>query len=155
MSRNAAMTNKRRRSREITLQALYAHEMAGSSADYVVDNLIEQTKDEARIKTFAIELFRACTGNRKNIEKYIIQQAHNWDFDRIATLDKLIMRMAITEFLYFPDIPPKVSIDEAIEVSKTFSTEKSGHFINGILDGVLSILKEEDLLKKTGRGLNE
>lgn len=149
------MTNKRRRSREIALQALYAYEMAGNSVDDVVRDLIEKTRDESRIKKFAIELFRACTGNRKDIEKYIMQQAHNWDFDRIAILDKLIMRMAITEFLYFSDIPPKVSIDEAIEVSKTFSTERSGHFINGILDGVLSILKEEDLVKKTGRGLNE
>jgi len=137
------------------LQALYAHEMTGNPVDFIVEDLIKKTSEDDRIKSFAIELFRACTGNRKNIEKYIIQQAHNWDFDRIAILDKLIMRMAITEFLYFSDIPPKVSIDEAIEVSKSFSTEKSGHFINGILDGVLSILREEGLVKKTGRGLNE
>ena len=65
------------------------------------------------------------------------------------------MRMAICEFLYFDDIPPKVSIDEAIEVSKKYSTEKSGHFINGILDGILAHLKKEHLLKKSGRGLNE
>ena len=149
------MINKRRKSREYALQALYAHEMSGNPVDLIINDVINNVNEEEKIKEFASELFKTCTLNRKEIEKYIIQQAHNWDFDRIAVLDKLIMRMAICEFLFFEDIPPKVSIDEAIEVSKKYSTEKSGYFINGILDGILAHLKKENLLKKHGRGLSE
>jgi N utilization substance protein B len=70
-------------------------------------------------------------------------------------LDKLILRLALCEFLHFPDIPPKVTIDEAIEIAKKYSTEKSGRFVNGILDAVLIDLRKEGRLHKKGRGLSE
>ena len=73
--------------------------------------------------------------------------------ERITIIDKLILRQAICEFLYFSDIPLIVSIDEAIEISKIFSTDKSGKFINGILDSILLDLKEEGRICKKGRGL--
>ena len=72
---------------------------------------------------------------------------------RIALIDKILLRMAICEILYFPDIPPKVSINEAIEIAKEFSTAGSGKFINGILDAILSEEKTAGRLNKTGRGL--
>jgi N utilization substance protein B len=68
-------------------------------------------------------------------------------------VDRLTLRMAITEFLHFEDIPPKVTINEAIEVAKSYSTEQSGTFLNGILDAVLKTLKTEGRLRKSGRGL--
>ena len=83
----------------------------------------------------------------------IKKKALNWDFDRIAVIDRIILRMAMCEFIYFDDIPPKVSIDEAIEISKKFSTEKSGKFINGILDSVLNEWNQENKINKKGRGL--
>lgn len=147
------MINKRRQARELALRAFYAIEMSGNSLDKVIADVIDGTEEEEQIKAFATTLLKTSVENKKELEKYIIQQAHNWDFDRIAILDKLAMRMCICEFLYFEDIPPKVSIDEAIEVSKKYSTEKSSMFINGILDGVLSHLKKEGILKKSGRGL--
>ena len=67
--------------------------------------------------------------------------------------DKILLKMCITEILYFPDIPPKVSINEVIDMAKEYSTSNSGKFINGILDAILSDLKKEGNLKKTGRGL--
>ncbi|MCH9006988.1 transcription antitermination factor NusB [candidate division KSB1 bacterium] len=145
----------RRRAREAALRAMYAHEMSGNPLESVIENMIQSLNEDDKLKRFAVELLRASAEHKDELEKLIVSRAQNWEFDRIAILDKLIMRMAICEFLHFEDIPPKVSIDEAIEISKTYSTEKSGTFINGVLDGVLNQLKGDGLLKKSGRGLNE
>jgi len=149
------MLNKRRQARELALRALYAHEMSGNPVDSIIDEMIQTTSEEPTTKQFAEALVRASIKERDQIEKLIVKQAHNWDFDRIAVLDKICMRMAIAELICFEDIPPKVTIDEAIEISKKYSTERSGHFVNGILDGVLTYLKQKGLLQKSGRGLQE
>jgi len=140
----------------LALRALYAHELSDNPIEGIVqDMILNNPQDHERVKAFAAALVRQCIFNKKAIEELIVGQAHNWDFDRIAVLDRLIMRLAICEFLYFEDIPPKVSIDEAIEISKKYSTEKSGIFINGILDGIFLQLKRDGRLSKSGRGLNE
>jgi len=149
------MTLSRRQARELALRACYACELSGNPVERIIEEMIDQVDRDERTRQFAARLLRQSVEHRDEVEKYIIKQAHNWDFDRIAVLDKLIMRMCIAEFLYFPDIPPKVSIDEALEVSKKYSTEKSSVFINGVLDGVLASLKSSGLLKKSGRGLDE
>lgn len=77
----------------------------------------------------------------------------NWDFQRIAILDRVILRMGICELIFFKEIPPKVSMNEAIELAKLFSTERSGQFINGVLDAVLNEMKASGGLAKAGRGL--
>lgn len=145
----------RRKARELALRALYAHEMSGNPVDMIIEDLINSCDEEERVKKFATELLTKGVSNKKFCESLIKQRAHNWDYQRIAMIDKLISRLAICEFLYFEDIPPKVTIDEAIEIAKEYSTEKSGQFINGILDGVLLDLKKQALLKKRGRGLNQ
>ncbi len=137
----------------MALRALYAFEMSGTPIERIVDEIVLQADEDEPSKEFATRLLNKCTENQSEVEQLIIKQAHNWDFARIAILDKLIMRICISEFLYFEDIPPKVSIDEAIEVSKKYSTEKSSVFINGILDGILAHLQKNGLLKKSGRGL--
>jgi N utilization substance protein B len=83
----------------------------------------------------------------------IKSKVSNWEMDRIALIDKLLLRMGICELIYFEDIPPKVSINEVIEISKKFSTAGSAKFINGVLDAVLNDLKKSGQLKKSGRGL--
>jgi N utilization substance protein B len=143
----------RRRARELALRAFYAFEFSGNPVETIVEEMIQSARLEDRIKEFARQLFETAAKNKKECDKYIITKAQNWDFERIAIIDKLIMRLAICEFLYFADIPPKVTMDEAIEIAKKYSTEKSGHFINGILDSVLLDLKQENLIKKSGRGL--
>ncbi len=70
------------------------------------------------------------------------EKSKNWDFERIAIIDRLIIRMAICEFLFFDDIPPKVSISEAIEIAKKFSTDDSSAFVNGILDAILHMISK-------------
>lgn len=149
------MLNKRRQARELAVRALYAHEMSGNPVDSIIDEMIQTTGEEPATKQFAAALVRASIKEKAQIEKLIVRQAHNWDFDRIAILDKICMRMAIAELLCFEDIPPKVTIDEAIEISKKYSTERSSHFVNGILDGVLTYLRRKGLLNKKGRGLQE
>ena len=91
--------------------------------------------------------------NQQQIDKIIQSKIHNWEYDRVSVLDKIIMRIGIAELMNFPEIPPKVTINEAIEIAKEYCTGKSGQFINGILDSYLSELKKDDKLNKEGRGL--
>ncbi len=147
------MHYKRRLVREKTLQALYALELSDDSIDHILSYTIDQLRDDQESHTFARTLFQKCIDAKEEIDPLIRTQVANWEFDRIALIDKLLLRMTITELLYFEDIPPKVSINEAIEIAKRFSTEKSGKFVNGILDAILERLKSENKLLKRGRGL--
>jgi transcription antitermination protein NusB len=102
---------------------------------------------------FAKNLLRKAIINHDELRGFIKEHSRNWDLDRIAFMDILIMQLAITEFLWFPSIPTKVSLNEYIELSKYYSTEKSRNFINGILDKTLKDLKSSEKINKTGRGL--
>jgi N utilization substance protein B len=104
-------------------------------------------------KEFSIQLVNKVIACQKELDQKIKEKVDNWEMARIALIDKLLLRLGIAEILYFPDIPPKVSINEVIEIGKDYSTSNSGKFINGILDAILSDLKEEGKLNKTGRGL--
>lgn len=104
-------------------------------------------------KEFAIELLRKSIVNHDQYLDYIKSNTKNWDLDRIAFMDILIMQMAISEFIGFPSIPVKVTLNEYLEISKTYSTSKSSIFINGILDKVASQLKASKKIRKSGRGL--
>ena len=83
----------------------------------------------------------------------IVKHLKNWDFSRLAVIDRVILRMAIIELEQFEDIPPEVTINEAIELAKKYSTDKSDKFINGLLDAIFKRLKKEGRIKKSGRGL--
>jgi N utilization substance protein B len=117
--------------------------------------LLPLYKDEADDKSFMIELFRKTILNNQNYEKLIGEKTQNWEIERIAMMDVLLMKMAIAEILNFSNIPTKVSLNEYIELSKNYSTPKSRIFVNGILDKLLADFKEKGELKKTGRGLME
>lgn len=104
-------------------------------------------------KDFAKNLFRKTVLNEKELAKYYIDKTPNWDTERIAEIDTIILKMAICEFLKFPSIPVKVTINEYLEVAKEYSTSKSSIFINGILDNLVKEMEANDTLLKTGRGL--
>ena len=106
-------------------------------------------------KEFAKHLFRKVILNSGEYNQLIKSHSQNWEFDRIAIMDILIMKMAIAEILEFPSIPIKVSLNEYIEIAKDYSTHNSNTFINGILDNVVKYLKKQDKIIKTGRGLIE
>jgi len=104
-------------------------------------------------KQFVVDLFRKVVLNHKEYEKEIEDKTPNWDTDRIAQIDMLLIKMAMTEFLSFPSIPTRVSINEYIEISKDYSTEKSSYFINGVLDKILKDFTASKKINKIGRGL--
>ena len=114
--------------------------------------LLPKFKDEDD-RQFATDLFRKAILNNSELREIIDLHASNWDLDRIAFMDVLIMQLALTEMLYFPSIPSKVTLNEYIEMAKFYSTEKSRTFINGILDKALKELKTSNKVLKTGRGL--
>lgn len=133
---------ERRAAREVTLQAMYAQELTENTIQVVESDVIDRSELSEELKKFSIELFESSTAHKEELDKYIKEKSKNWDFDRITIIDRLIIRMAICEFLYFDDIPSKVSISEAIEIAKNFSTDDSSAFVNGILDAVLHMVSE-------------
>ncbi|HOW25704.1 MAG TPA: transcription antitermination factor NusB [Bacteroidales bacterium] len=108
---------------------------------------------EEEDRDFAVSLYRQTIRHSDEYGKMISDRTLNWDTERIAMLDMLLLKMAIAEFLEFPTIPVKVSFNEYIEISKEYSTPKSKVFINGILDKLITELTQENKIKKTGRGL--
>lgn len=112
-------------------------------------------KDEDEDKKFARELFRLVIEHSEEEAKMIQLKTENWELERIAFMDVLLMKMAITEFLYMPTVPVKVSLNEYIEIAKQYSTPKSSVFVNGVLDKLLLEFKKEGKLVKQGRGLIE
>ncbi len=123
-----------------------------SGSSDVNQSLMPMYKDDED-REFARDLLRKSIINHDEFEGLIKIHSSNWDVERIAFMDILMMQLAITEFLYFPSIPTKVTMNEYIELSKFYSTEKSRNFINGILDKTLKDLKKENKINKTGRGL--
>ena len=107
----------------------------------------------AELSQFGIDLFRETVEHKKENYKLIEPRLKNWDSDRLATVDIILMRMALSEFLYFPSIPIKVTINEYLDIAKEYSTPKSKDFINGVLDALMKDLKDKNLLNKIGRGL--
>jgi N utilization substance protein B len=112
-------------------------------------------KDPEEDAPFVKQLFTKTIVQKAEADDIINRKAENWELERIAVMDRLLMRMAITEAMTFPSIPVKVTLNEYIEISKFYSTPKSNSFINGILDRAFSELKQKGLIKKTGRGLME
>ena len=114
-----------------------------------VPKLYKDTED----KEYVSNLFRKTVLNETELSKEYIDKTPNWDTERIAEIDTIILKMAICEFLKFPSIPVKVTINEYLEVAKEYSTPKSSIFINGILDNLVKELTANKKLVKTGRGL--
>ncbi len=146
--------SNRRKIRETVMQALYALNVGDLALEHVLDTIIKpEFREDAFGRDFAERLFLRSTDNRERTDEIIREHIANWEIDRLATVDHIILQMAITEILTFEDIPTKVTINEAIEIAKKFSTERSGPFVNGILDAVVLSLQKEGTLKKEGRGL--
>jgi N utilization substance protein B len=111
--------------------------------------------DSSGEEQFAKELLEKTIANNDRYTELIKPCLKNWDLDRIAHIDMILMKLALCELLCFEQIPVKVSINEYIDISKTYSTPRSKDFINGILDNIMHELRESKEIKKTGRGLVE
>lgn len=113
------------------------------------DKLFKNDDDEK----FAIDIFRKIALHHTEFNSDIDKMTPNWDTDRIAEIDFILMKMALVEFMYFPSIPTRVTINEYIEIAKDYSTAKSSFFINGVLDKLLKEYSDKGKIKKIGRGL--
>ncbi len=116
---------------------------------FILGNLYKDTDDE----NFVSEIFKKTILKHKEYEKDIEDKTPNWETDRIADIDMILIKMAIAEFINFPSIPTRVTINEYIEISKDYSTEKSSYFINGVLDKISKDFVQNKRIVKIGRGL--
>jgi N utilization substance protein B len=138
------------------LQALIAKTFKNFAFDELVKNkLAEVTGNWEEDKEFIVKLLETSVRYDKDYQALISAKTQNWEPERIAMMDTLLMKMAIAEFVNFASIPVKVTINEYLEISKEFSTPKSNSVINGILDKILFELKAEKKINKIGRGLIE
>ncbi len=147
------MAFKRRLIRERVLQMLYAYELSGNSPEFILSDLFSEFQSDKDSYEFGKSLFMCVIEHTDEFDQMIAKKIKNWEIERLALIDKIVLRMGICEFKYFPEIPPKVTINEAIELAKKFSTERSGKFVNGVLDAIYNELKEKGELVKYGRGL--
>ena len=115
--------------------------------------LLKSVYKNASDKDFAIDLYRGAIKYDKEYEKVIIDKAQNWDIERIAIMDQIMIKMAFCEILNMPELPVKVSLNEYIEISKYYSTNKSKMFINGLIDSAVKDFTVKKMIKKSGRGL--
>ena len=127
---------KRTRARELALQALYQLDLCGPEFLGALDEFIQSEERDRSTAEFADALVRGTATHLPDIDAMIQEVAENWDIARMAAIDRNVLRLATFELLHRPDVPPKVSINEAIELGKRYSTQHSGGFINGILDKV-------------------
>ncbi len=144
-----SLIRSRRQAREFVLQALYAFEFTRDKPDDIITRLKEmgeETDMDEEAEDYVRKLFGATIDNQDWTGEEIKQRLLNWEYDRVALIDRLVLQMMITEMVFFDDIPPKVSISEGVEISKKYSTPDSGGFVNGILDSVYHSL---DSVKET------
>lgn len=144
--------SNRRLAREKAFQCLFAYYFNPENLELLINSVFADFENE-NDKAFGIDLIYKVLANFKELQNEIQLRTKNWEYERIAASDKILLMIGIAEILYFPDIPPKVTINEIIEISKEYSTASSGRFINGILDKVKIDYSEKGTLKKAGRGL--
>jgi transcription antitermination factor NusB len=133
----------RRKARELTLKALYAYDMTGTDPEQIVNDIISPSLIKPEAKKFSQDLFLKVVENIEQIDNHIKKNSRTWDFSRIATIEKNLLRMGICEFLFFDDIPASISIDEAIELAKRYAEKDSKNFVNAVLDSVLKNLERK------------
>lgn len=129
---------KRTQSREFTLQMLYQIDITGDIPDTVLSNFwaAQERPVEDRVMNFTAELVKGVAKNLQTLDARISEYATNWQLKRMAVVDRNILRLGCFELLFREDIPPKVSINEAVEMAKKYSGQEAGSFVNGILDRI-------------------
>lgn len=132
----------RREAREVVLKTLYRVEATGNTAKEAYNDVCMNWSSSPFDEAYAQRLLEGVTTNAEDIDTILKDIVKNWDIERIAIIDRNILRIAICEVVYFDDIPPKVSMDEAIEIAKRYSTSDSSKFVNGILDKVVKRKKQ-------------
>lgn len=134
---------KRTKARECALKILYAVDITKDDPKVCIDAFWQNTDEhEAQVKSFANGLVTGVWKNKERIDKLISDHTTNWKLKRMAVIDRNILRFATYELLYSEEIPPKVAINEAIDIAKRYGDKDSGKFVNGILDKIAKTQKE-------------
>ena len=126
----------RTKSREYALQMLYQLDIRRSKPADILETFWQQLEEPEDVKEFANRLFEGTAAHMPEIDPLIAGQADNWEMKRMAVIDRNVLRLGVFELLHMEEAPPKVCINEAIELAKRFGDEESGKFINGILDAI-------------------
>ena len=136
-------THPRRKARELTMQALYALEINNGFPQDVLE-LCDDSFNNSENDIYTRELFNCVVEKQSWADDLISQCLENWEYDRVAILDKILLRMGVSEIYHIDDVPPKVSISEMVEIAKVYSTEESSSFVNGILDTIYKNYSEKN-----------
>ena len=136
-------THPRRRAREATMQALYALEINNGFPQDVLE-LCDDSFNNSENDIYMRELFNCVVEKKSWADDLISQCLENWEYGRVAILDKILLRMGVSEIYHIDDVPPKVSISEMVEIAKVYSTEESSSFVNGILDTIYKNYSEKN-----------
>lgn len=137
----------RRQGRDLALKALYQHDLVGANPRQALTYLVEEDEASADARDFAADLVEGTLAHRAEIDAKIAAYARDWRVERLAALDRNILRLAIFQLLFSTDIPASVAINEAVELAKTYGEAESSRFVNGIL-GQLA----RDLAQARGEG---
>lgn len=129
--------SQRSRARAWALQALYENDMTSHPVNEVLSRLLEEDSSPADATTFAQELVEGVMENRPQIDGLIQEFAPNWPVNQVSVVDRNVLRLAIFEVLFYTKTPPKVAINEAVELAKTFGGESSSRFVNGVLGALM------------------
>jgi len=135
MKTDSSVTVLKRKAREIVVKMLYEMEMGDLEAPQA-EQRIRRKCSRPDIRKFALRLMRETLAHMEAIDQVIGQVAENWELSRMAAFDRNLLRLGTAEILFLEDVPVKVTINEAIDIAKRYSTENSGRFVNGILDKV-------------------
>ena len=136
-------THPRRKAREVTMQALYALEINNGFPQDVLE-LCDDSFNNSENDIYTRELFNCVVEKQSWADDLISQCLENWEYGRVAILDKILLRMGVSEIYHIDDVPPKVSISEMVEIAKVYSTEESSSFVNGILDTIYKNYSEKN-----------
>ena len=134
---------KRRKAREIVLQSLYEAEFSDLGWEEILESQTRRRASTPETVEYARSLFSKTLETEAELDEKIGTVLENWEMKRISLIDKNILRFALCEILYFPDVPPKVTINEAIEIAHKYSSQEAGKFVNGILDRLLQRYGQE------------
>jgi N utilization substance protein B len=141
---------KRRRARELAIQVLFHMEYNPGDPGESFDRVCESFGPPKEVRAYSREVVLGVWEKKADLDRLIRRSSKNWRVERMTRVDLNILRIAIYEVVYRKDVPPKVSIDEAVELGKRYGTEESGAFINGILDHIYNELKAEEVDQQGG-----
>ena len=137
------MVGRRRASREVALRALYQIDVGKMAPEEALDSSAAESHYREETLRFARELVLGCVQHRGPIDETIERHARGWTLSRMAHIDRNVLRLAVFEILYRPDVPHSVAVDEAVELAKKYSTAESGRFVNGVLGSLVRTVEGE------------